>query len=301
MTEYFKKIGIGKFILMFLLSIGLSVALLIPYTMIQMAEGEILMTGSWEIFLSSLGLYLGIMIFIWGLSLTREDRQRILTPAPAHSPKRFGFYLAPFLLALPVNVIYVLFLERFFPSFLERMMEAGNLPENFMSSPDPVSLLLLFLSVVVMAPIVEEIAFRGVLYNLLNKTLPLWVSALISSVIFGILHGTTFLQTAIIGLVLAFIYQITGDLKVAIIGHAVNNAVAFGQAILLSTGVLVEGEPSEMILGGVLLVLGVVMVIASIRYLRHHSLRSIFNDRAPVYKHEIWASRQYQELEGYQE
>lgn len=170
-----------------------------------------------------------------------------------------------------------------------------------MGTMEPLSLILLFLAVVVMAPIVEEIAFRGVLYNMLNKRMSLWGAAIVSSLIFGIAHGTTFLQTAVIGFVLAFIYQVTGDLKMAMLGHAVNNAFAFAQGILITQGVIVEGEASEMVFGGVILVLGTVMIYATIVYLRKNSLRSVFKDSAPVFKHEIFEQRRLEQIRLEQE
>ena len=289
--QYFTKLSLFKFILLFLLSIVVGVILVIPYGFLTMTMPPFAASEALLVFLSSFGLYLGVMVFIWWWSLTREDRRLIMKPAPARSSRHIGFVLAPFLLGLPVNILYVLLLERLAPDFLERMLDAGNLPENFLASPDPVSLILLFLAVVVMAPIVEEIAFRGVLYNLLNLTMPLWLSAVISSAIFGLLHGTTFLQTAVIGFVLAFVYQVTGDLKMAMLGHAVNNFLAFLQAVLLSQGIIAEGQTSELILTSLLLILGLIMIIAAVSYVRRNQLSAIYNDRAPIYKHEIWAAR----------
>lgn len=285
MNQYFSRLTPFRFILYFIISLALSVGVTVPL----LASGtDLLSNTALVVFVSSLGLYLGILLLVWILGLTREDRRRILRPAPARSRRHVLFAIAPFLLSLPINILYVLFLERFFPDFLEQMMEAGNLPTNFMGNPDPFSLLLLFLAVVVMAPIVEEIAFRGVFYNLLNKALPLWAAAVISSVVFGVLHGATFLQTAVIGFVLAFIYQVTGDLRMAILGHAVNNGIAFLQAVLLAQGVLQEGAQSEAILTILFVAGGVFMMILAFIYLHRNPLREVFNDRSPAYKHEIW-------------
>lgn len=289
--RYFSKLSLFKFILLFLLSIVVSAILVVPYGILTMTLPPFAASEALLVFLSSFGLYLGVMVLIWWWSLTREDRYLIMKPAPARSSRHIGFILAPFLLGLPVNILYILLLERLAPDFLEKMMDAGNLPENFLASPDPLSLILLFLAVVVMAPIVEEIAFRGVLYNLLNLTMPLWLSAVISSAIFGLLHGTTFLQTAIIGFILAFVYQVTGDLKMAMLGHALNNFLAFLQAVLLSQGIIAEGQTSEVIFTSLLLVMGLTMIIASVSYFRRNKLSAIYNDRSPIYKHEIWASQ----------
>lgn len=174
------------------------------------------------------------------------------------------------------------------------MLEATNLPQNFILGSDPVSLVLLFIAVVIFAPIVEEIAFRGILYNLLNKWIPLFPAALISSAVFGLLHGTTFFQTAAIGLVLAFVYQATGDLKVAMLGHAVNNGLALVQGILIEKGVIVPGQASEVVLSVILMASALAIIMVSVIYFRQNSLRSIYRDRSPMYKHEI--SRQYAPL-----
>ena len=293
---YFSKIGIFKFLALFLLSMVMSVLFVIPYTAWMTTNGPTPNSDAIVIFLSSLGLYLGILIFIWWLSLTKTDRERILKPAPARSPRHIGFVFAPFLISLPVNIIYVLFLEQFMPDFLEKMMEAGNLPENLLGTMEPLSLLLLFLSVVVMAPIVEEIAFRGVLYNMLSDRMSLIAAAIVSSLIFGVMHGTTFLQTAVIGFVLAFIYQVTGDLKMAILGHAANNGVAFAQGVLLAKGIIKEGEASATIFGIVVLVFSLIMIVAIIRYLRKNSLKSVFQDSAPMFKHEIFEKKKLEQM-----
>ena len=286
MVYYFSKLGLIKYFVFLILSFVISAVLTVPV---------ITLTGGFSsallIFITSVALYVSILLLIWYISLTPSDRQLILKPAPARSQGNLLFAFAPFLWSLPINVIYVLFLERFFPDFFDKMLEATNLPQNFLNSSDPLSLILLFLAVVVFAPIVEEIAFRGVLYNLLNKRISLFPAALISSVVFGLLHGATFFQTAAIGLVLAFIYQVTGDLRMSMLGHAVNNGLAFLQGILIENRVIVSGEPSEIVFTSLLLAGGVGMIIISLVYLKNNPLRSIYKDRAPMYKHEI--ARQY--------
>lgn len=286
MLQYFSKLSLVKYFVFLILSFLLSAFVTVPILGFNRT-----ISSAGLIFVTSVALYLAMLLLIWLLSLTKEDRYFIMKPAPARSRRNVLFILAPFLWSLPVNIIYVLVLERFFPNFFEKMMEATNLPQNFLLSSDPVSLILLFTAVCVFAPIVEEIAFRGVLYNLLNKWVPLFPAALISSVVFGLLHGTTFFQTAAIGLVLAFVYQATGDLKVAMLGHAFNNGLALVQGILIEKGIIVQGQTSEVVLSVVLMGSAMGIIVASVIYVRRNPLRSIYRDRAPMYKHEI--ARQY--------
>jgi uncharacterized protein len=66
--------------------------------------------------------------------------------------------------------------------------------------------LLLVLSVVVLAPLVEEVIFRGVLFQALRRRLGLWSGAIISSLAFGFIHveviGVEALPAALVAVVL---------------------------------------------------------------------------------------------------
>ncbi len=287
MERYFRRLSIGKFAGLLILGVVLSVVIALVVMFSGTGTASLARETAFITLLSSVIMYGSWLLFIWLRSLGRTERELILTPAPARSRRSVWFALAALLWSLPVNFIYTTFLERFFPDFLERMMEAGNLPENLFTTSDPLSLLLMFIPVVILAPIVEEIIFRGVLYNLLNKRMSLPLAALVSSVIFGLMHGTTFFQTALIGFVLAFVYQVTGDLKMAMLGHGLNNGVAFLQGVLMEEGLLAEGSPGEIIFAGILLAGSVAIVVLTIHYFRKNPIRSIYRDRSPLYKHEI--------------
>lgn len=290
MEQYFRRLSFIKFAGLLVLGLILSVVIAV-FIMYSGAQESLAQEMALITFTSSVIMYGAWFLFIWRRSLSSRERDLIRTPAPARSRRNIWFALAALLWSLPVNFIYTIFLERFFPDFLEQMMEAGNLPENLFTTSDPLSLLLMFIPVVILAPIVEEIIFRGVLYNLLNKRMSLPMAALISSVIFGLMHGTTFFQTALIGFVLAFVYQVTGDLKMAMLGHGLNNGVAFFQGVLMEEGFLDQGSMGEVIFAGIMLAGSVTIVILTISYFRKNPIRSIFRDHSPIYKHEIARSQ----------
>jgi hypothetical protein len=79
----------------------------------------------------------------------------------------------------------------------------------------------------VLAPIVEELAFRGLLYRWLRERLGIWIAAFGSAIGFSVLHGIPGLipAIAVLGLVLAWIYEITGTLWAPIIVHGIYNAI----------------------------------------------------------------------------
>jgi membrane protease YdiL (CAAX protease family) len=82
---------------------------------------------------------------------------------------------------------------------------------------------------VFMAPIVEEIFFRGILYPAIKKAgfprLALWVSA----VLFAAVHMNmaTFLPLLVLAIAFTGLYEATGNLLGPIMAHAVFNACGF--------------------------------------------------------------------------
>jgi membrane protease YdiL (CAAX protease family) len=98
-----------------------------------------------------------------------------------------------------------------------------------------ISIALAVLAMVVVAPIVEEMVFRGLLFGALAPRLGVLAAALVSAIIFGAIHGdpVLFPTLAALGFVSAVAYAATGNLWVSVTLHAVNNAV--GAAFLVSS------------------------------------------------------------------
>jgi len=88
-------------------------------------------------------------------------------------------------------------------------------------------LLLLAFSIVVVAPIVEEITFRALLFRWLRQRWPLWPAALLSGLVFASFHleAATLLPLTIAGMALAWAYDRTGSLWASIVPHAGLNAL----------------------------------------------------------------------------
>ena len=90
-------------------------------------------------------------------------------------------------------------------------------------------IILAFVSLVLVAPIVEEILFRGYLFGGLRSRWSFRVSALISAVLFGLAHGqlNVGLDTFALGLFLAYVYEKSGNVWVAVALHGLKNLLAF--------------------------------------------------------------------------
>jgi membrane protease YdiL (CAAX protease family) len=85
------------------------------------------------------------------------------------------------------------------------------------------------LGAILLAPLVEEILFRGLLYPFLKQHGPPWVATWITALAFAAIHTNlvTFLPLAFVGLVLVWVYELTDNLLAPIVGHALFNAVNF--------------------------------------------------------------------------
>ncbi|MDX6583779.1 MAG: protease family protein [Solirubrobacterales bacterium] len=93
--------------------------------------------------------------------------------------------------------------------------------------------------IVVIAPISEEIFFRGFLFGGLRRAMPGAVAAVLASGIWGLFHYTgpgtwgVVVQITVFGLWLSWLYERTGSIYPTMAVHALNNAIAF--TVLLST------------------------------------------------------------------
>lgn len=84
--------------------------------------------------------------------------------------------------------------------------------------------------IVILAPISEEICFRGMLYGGLRTRLPAVPAALVGGLLFGGLHAFTGISAVppliVFGFLLCLLYEKTGSVVPGILLHMLNNSVA---------------------------------------------------------------------------
>ena len=80
-----------------------------------------------------------------------------------------------------------------------------------------------------MTPVLEELFFRGLLFNRLRQLIPARTAAVGSGLLFGLYHGNLiqFLYAWIIGCVLGEVYERSGEISFPILLHAIINISAF--------------------------------------------------------------------------
>ncbi len=94
----------------------------------------------------------------------------------------------------------------------------------------PLTTLGYLVAAVLIAPVCEEIFFRGFLFGGLPQGIGLWPAALLSAALLGLAHGDlgSLPVLLVIGLVLALVRWRFGSLLPSIVLHAGNNALAAG-------------------------------------------------------------------------
>jgi membrane protease YdiL (CAAX protease family) len=124
--------------------------------------------------------------------------------------------------------------------------------------------IILVIAVALLAPVIEEMLFRGMLQGTLEKRLRPWLAIAVTSMAFALLHGP---QGALFfffwSLPIGWVTWRTDSIRPAIVVHAVNNLI--GLVGLLATGVSDRVAPESglgtSLFGALLLVVSVLLAV----------------------------------------
>jgi membrane protease YdiL (CAAX protease family) len=114
--------------------------------------------------------------------------------------------------------------------------EQDSITERLADDPTTATVVGLAIFAVVVAPIVEEVVFRGFIFNVMRGKLPVVWAAIVTGLLFGLVHvfGSPIeflLPLALLGTVLCLLYWKTGSLLPCIAVHALNNCIALASAL----------------------------------------------------------------------
>lgn len=172
------------------------------------------------------------ILFFWVISLHTSAGLRsndLMGPNPNVKQIVLAVALVPFLILTSYSTIWLMLypLSFYVPDTVDTLMkfvtETGD--EWAYQAGEWGNNIGLFLLVVVAAPVVEELVFRGILLRRWAIKWGLGTSVLATSVLFGLMH-TNFIGAAIIGVVMATLYLSTRSLVLPIIAHMANNLLA---------------------------------------------------------------------------
>ncbi|NLC65631.1 MAG: CPBP family intramembrane metalloprotease [Clostridium sp.] len=275
MDTYFKRLTVIRFFMLFLI-----------FYIIAGVSGAYIsenITNSVYINLVNILFYIILYILIVRVPLSKVDRKKIHYN-PKEDKLKPLLLISPFFILNLSSVIYIQILNLIDSSLVDRYLDSPNLTSNLEIYEDPVKIAIFFLVIVVMAPIVEELVFRGVLFNLLNKSIKTLPAMILSSLFFGVLHSKTFIPTAIIGFLICFIYQKTGNIKYSIMAHMFNNLIAFVMPLL--TGNIIPNETMLLYTGIIVIILDIFFAFYVIKYLKDN--KEYFKINSPLKRMNIY-------------
>lgn len=171
---------------------------------------------------------LGFHILYTMMRARKIDPRRFIKPLKL-GDKRTIIQVTLYLLAASFFSFYLLYLPlaQLFPSLVDMLVLDASSVSYALSEPNSVILnIIVFLSIVVMAPIFEEYLFRGVLLQRWSQKWNVRKAIIVSSLIFGILH-TDIIGAFLYGVVMSLLYLKTQSLLVPILCHMLNNLVAW--------------------------------------------------------------------------
>lgn len=194
---------------------------------------------------------------------------------------RFNFStknLSTYLLVFPL-MLGVIFIAEFFTSLIPISGPVfGPLYEYFSEMMEQLtsSLWGMILMAVLMAPVFEEIVFRGIIQKgLINRGYSAKAAIWIAAFLFGLVHANPwqFVGAVLLGAAIGYVYERTKSLFLAILLHMFNNALA---AVLIYVGGTESfadyfGISVYLLLALGLVLLGVFYYLFTYKYEIHHS------------------------------
>jgi membrane protease YdiL (CAAX protease family) len=128
-------------------------------------------------------------------------------------------------------------------AFLSRYADGGfevsqRLVQELLQTPSPQILFMIVISAVLVAPLWEEVLFRGLFYGALRRYVPAHTAIPAVGILFGLFHLpalTTIVPMSVLGMLLCYLYEKTGRLTVPIALHFLFNACQVGFMIVLRT------------------------------------------------------------------
>ena len=126
------------------------------------------------------------------------------------------------LVATAFNYIYATYVITGMPMQDEIAKLLASIPRT------PLNIGVGLLAIAVIAPLIEELLFRGLLQNALMHYVPAWAAIILSAFTFSLVHLQPMAIPALMALGGAFgyIYYKTGSLRLTIILHMINNTLA---------------------------------------------------------------------------
>ena len=160
---------------------------------------------------------------------------------PLH-PWQFGLRRTRFWPALGWSVLAMVTFYVFAAGWVELAGEPKqSTAQDIGSDESRLALIAAGVMFVLIAPIAEEVFFRGFFYGSLRTRLPTAWAAIVCGLVFGGIHASTGVSAVpiliVLGIVFCLVREVTGSLYPCIALHAFNNALAYAGQTDVAPGI----------------------------------------------------------------
>lgn len=184
-------------------------------------ESVLTLVSSALIYVVTLAMVVGLP---WLVGRKKVSRQEL---GLGRSLSWLDMLIAPagFVVYAILATVLIMLASKFLPWFnVDQVQDTG-----FNQINQRFEYILAFITLVIIAPLAEEILFRGYLFSKLKKYVPIWLSIIVVSLVFGVLHGAWNLafDTFALSVILCLLRELTGSLWASILLHMIKNGIAF--------------------------------------------------------------------------
>jgi membrane protease YdiL (CAAX protease family) len=203
---------------------GLLLAIIVPPLVVAPFDPDLESDGA---LLAAQAIFDGLLLFV-ALGVASDWKFRPLSiPLRRLGLRRFR----PSALAVMLGTLVVYYIAAgLFASLVLKPNQEDIGGELGVGNPSILIAVLAVVMIAGLAPIAEELFFRGFLFAGLRTRWSLWPAAITSGLIFGLVHAptgiTTVVPLAALGLALCWLYDRTGSLWPCVIAHMINNGLA---------------------------------------------------------------------------
>lgn len=246
-TINIKKMGIIKGFLVISLSILLEGLGQVPQEFLNLFSGRFEKTVPYVVFVAGIFVkYYVIIILLKWLSNSRNEQKL-----------KYHLNSMSFVFA----AIMIIAFRLIFDNSLTLWVSKISMPDIINGAFEEISVspVIVILSATVVAPIYEEIIFRGILLKGMAKKINPNIALVVVSLLFAVVHFNIpqGINAFLLGLVVGFIYLTTQSIYLSIFAHFINNLLALSVSsrfALIGGRYAMEIHVMLFILGGILLV-----------------------------------------------
>jgi len=225
-----------------LLDLGL-VAILISYLVLPLiaaAAEEVPGTNAapatinTAIAIAVFSLLLGSCVFIFASLIRGRNPIRLFGLSRLYPHKILAWAVAAFMVAYTA-MIGVVYIQEY---FIGRGKDLQQVVKTLIGTDNSALKVILAITAMIIAPLIEEIIFRGYLYAVIKRYSGRCFAAIITSLLFAIVHGTLpgIMPLFTLAIILTLVYELTGCLWVPIATHSLFNAVQISLMLNLQNG-----------------------------------------------------------------